>query len=635
MNRAYKGLWCSLASMCLPVWLSAQGVLYSGLPIVSQGISESTLNLYVEDTVLVPSLMAERVSEANLAAILPYGGSEEAQALGKVIVARRDMTLGNAMPYFYIAINHALARMYRNMSLNPGPNANEEASALGIDADVNTDHFKNLRDLVQVRPMKGQELRVEVYFSRARFNGAVKAIKLHSAQAFWEPSARRVVVFVDRALFRWLPYRAAWGARSPAETATHVRDYVIRLTLRDMGHELFHAVQSANTGAVYQRPYLAEAAAVFVQENLTWREEMYQLHGAQRVRGLPSLPPDSSPCRGLMKRLAPFGASAMFGLARAGPSVRSGAFSPTRALVADDAEFYSQTEHMLTTVYDLAPGFLLYATWLPRETFQKRFGPLLSGAPSATVAASLAPVDQEFGEWYQRFEQRLWDGPEREEAYATARKLVTFCLGEGQFLVAFLGARMMAALHPKSPTPLLYAGDIFYRVDIPFFALDYYAAAQARAKTEGLGDESELRLLSRLGDAYEQLGDLKSATSMFSRAGQGDVSKLDPLMLLPVLRSRLKGDFYRKLEESGGKQSSETMFLVNDYVSVLQLAGCPTEEEGRQIEVVEDAMDRGDIAAIRAAMVQHLSLVHRSLIRPGKPELSQLARWRDAQCKEQ
>lgn len=586
------------------------GVEYLNLPLHAFGIEDSQLDLYIEDEILVPSLVSRQLADIDMTPILPYGGSSQANKIAELLRTKPELSLGHAMPYFYIAINHAFSRIFRNVLLVPRP----IEESFGLEVDSNGEHLKNLRDLIPVREVKGRRLRVEIYFGRDTFDAAAAEIRLHSARAFWDPGASRIALFVDRSVFHWLPYKAAWGEQSTEQTAIHIRDYVIRKILKVAGHEIFHFVQHAIGAPVYNSPFLAEATAVFVHENLASREDMFQLGEAQTKRGLPRLPPRDSLCWSLIPESPPFESDVMYSLYLADQVPADRAFDLERALMAEDGEFYQMSDSDLRAAYSRGIAFIQFASQLPRPDFLNRFGELTQNSDSDKRRAAVAGINEHFMVWWMEFRAKWWANPESRKIFATVSEAVSACLGAGHRPAAFAGARWMAALRPDSPTPLVFEGDVFWRVEIPFFALDLYAQALKRAEKHGFGDEPAMRIASRLGDAYEALGDLASAMSSFRRFQGPPPRGGDPGLLLIDLRSKLKLAFYDRLLQVNGQQNSDVLLYLNSYVEILQLEGCPDESERERIDRLRGLAEQEQWLDFESRLIEHYELLREKIV---------------------
>lgn len=153
----------------------------------------------------------------------------------------------------------------------------------------------------------------------------------------------------------------------------------------------------------------------------------------------------------------------------------------------------------------------------------------------------------------------------------------------------------MITLKSQSPIGWLYIGDVFWRIQVPFFAFDYYARAYAMGRKYGFKDNSELRILSRLGDGYEQLGDIKAAINIFQQLRIKFDKEIPLEDLIPKLRSNLKEAYYKELILQNQSQSQINLYLITQYVDILQLKGCPSEKELKLQDEIKTAYKNNDL----------------------------------------
>src|SRR5262249_32268521 len=148
----------------------------------------------------------------------------------------------------------------------------------------------------------------------------------------------------------------------------------------------------------------------------------------------------------------------------------------------------------------------------------------------------------------------------------------------------------------------------------------YYAKARKRAEEEKERDavEPETRIMSRLGDAYEALGDVPAAVATFDHfngpRAQGKDEDMDLALQIIDLRSKLKGAFYSKLLKLKMHQSTDAFNLVNAYVDILQLRGCPDDAERVRIEQLIDFSKHEEWSAFKALMVQHYEALRAGIV---------------------
>src|SRR5262249_26853874 len=142
-------------------------------------------------------------------------------------------------------------------------------------------------------------------------------------------------------------------------------------------------------------------------------------------------------------------------------------------------------------------------------------------------------------------------------------------------------------------------------LEIPFFALDYYGLALAQGSRDGYLDEPEVRVVSRLGEAFESLGDLRSALGMFQKVREIQTEPLDTETLIIVLRSRLKEKFYDIVISRGRRQNLETKFLIDSYVKILQLGGCPTPKEKEMSQTLRQILSINQEELFKVGLEAH------------------------------
>jgi hypothetical protein len=591
---------------------------YPELPLHAFGVDHSTVTIAVDEEILVASLRNTKLTQRDISEILPYQGSSNAAEIEKVLTDMPGLSLGHTVTYVYLAVNHALSRIFRNRILVPRDNDDGDAEmALLFSRDPKSvdDSWRNLRDLVEIKAIKSQRLRVEVYFDRDKFQQTLTELRLHSAQAFWDPSKSRIGLFVDRSLFYWLPAQANWGDQSTDELVKHIRNYFVRRTLDTIGHELIHFVQQSGSNQLYSRPFVAEAAAVFVEENIFFREEMFQLASAHTQRNLPLLPAPGSRCRLLMEFSPPMSIRGILKAEHAITAALASDFDVERELMMRDGDYYSRSFDELRLSYELSYLFLLFVGTIPRDEFNRQFGPLIHNRSDDEVQAALKGVSKSFRTWMREFSQRWWNAKDASETYEAASGLVTECLNARNFTMAHSGARMMAAYKPHSVTPIIYAGDVFWRVIIPFFAFDHYALALSRSKASVGADEVEARTTSRMGDAYEILGDLPTAVEMFKRSWQkSSVVVSNAGTLIIVLRSKLKAEFYKRMLQADLRQSPVSLMLMNFYVGLLQGGECGDAAEKARANSIGQAMQQGNWQEFERKYREHYDLIAAKMV---------------------
>lgn len=566
-----------------------QAAVYNNLPIFSFGVSNSTMNLKIEEEILVPSLTRYNVNDSDLSSILPWEGSEQALGIGKEILSWPSMTLGHSMPYIYIAINHALDRIYFNSFVKRRPGDDSTRERYGFAEDTDSDGLKNIRDFLAIREIKNAKLNIEVYSTLRALRNAQQDLQFVSEDAFWDPSTHRIGLYLDPALFHWLPSQVNWGNQTVGESVLAVRNYVSKLLIQIIGHELVHFIQFVTGVKVYNNPFLAEASATFIEENIAYREDLYQLAKATSDLGLSlKLPADGTPCRGLFEFIPPTSGLAMTKLENSIKTNGSTQLDLEGMITMDERTFYRRDPSALQKLYNTSLAFGLFVRTLPREKFQSYFSTLLKTGHIQASGTTLAGLNKEFNKWAKELTREWWSSSDTSSFIEKVREVSTSCLDDRSYTSAYIGANILIALRQSDPESWMYLADVFWNLEIPFFAFDYYARALAAGDKYGYHTISKLTIESRIGDGYEALGNLPEALKWYDRFAGNEYQALSQVDIVVVLRSELKKSFYEQLINRGEKQSQGAFFLLNSYVDVLQLRGCPTpEEKGNQTRIQE------------------------------------------------
>lgn len=574
---------------------------YSNLPISAFGVANSKLTLIIEDEILVPSLTKFKVNEDDLYSILPFENSIEARNVSKTIVSQAGISLGHTMPYLYIAINHAFDRIYYNSFFEPRKGQDSLRKEMGFTTDLNADGFRNIREILDIKKIANENLTIEFYSSMKSLRLAQSNLKFISEDAFWDPANHRIGLFLDLTLFRWLPSQVNWHEQTTEEAIKAVRNYVAKRVLQTICHELVHFIQFASKSKMYNIPFLAEASAIFLEENINLREDIFEISKVLTASGRElKLPPASSPCRVLIETAPPLSALAMTKMKNGIEFKNKSKRKIEEIILMDDKTFYSRTSEELQKLYDLSVAFSLFAGSIPRDKFKQFFGPLFDSSRLKITKQNLSGLDNLFNAWSDHIFEEWWTSPDIDKVFSITQNLSTECLSGRDYFSAYFGAESLVAMRPNSAVSWMYCGDVFWNLQIPFFAFDFYARALQAGAKYGYDQNSEIRVLSRLGDGYEALGDLNSAVKKFKelRTKQNS-SEPESVDLVVLLRSNLKEIFYQEMLSRGQKQSYVSILLVNEYVNVLHLAGCPTDQERQLQQEIKKAIDENDFQMFR------------------------------------
>lgn len=568
--------------------LSSDGKKYIDLPIYAYGVKKVKLTLFIEDDILVKSLSQTPINIIDLAAILPYQGSSYSKDIQNLFNNKSELSFGHTMPYIYIAINHAFSRIYRNGFIRPRPNEDSLRRSMGFEANLNADGFENLRDILSIQEIENQSLTIEVYSNLQSLKNAQGNLKFISDEAFWDPEKKRIGLFLNQGLFRWLPSQLNWKEQSTKDAIIAVRNYVSKRLIQTITHELIHFIQYVSKSKTYTIPFLAEASATFLQENITYREDIFQITSAITQRQLPlNLPEKGSPCRALVDITTPMSALAMAKIKNGINSISK--FNLENLILMDEKSFYNRNPINLQEVYDISLAFSLFVATIPRDTFK------LFVHNYRKDLLKKIDLNKRFNHWSKNFAKEWWESPDSSEFSDLIQYATTLCLNNRSYISAYSGANSLITFKSESPIGWLYIGDVFWRIQVPFFAFDYYAKSYAIGKKYGFKDNSELRILSRLGDGYEQLGDIKAAVNIFQQLRIKFDKEIPLEDLIPKLRSNLKEAYYKELMLQNQNQSQINLYLITQYVDVLQLKGCPSEKELKLQDEINTAYKNNDL----------------------------------------
>jgi len=630
--REYGVFLCLLLSSLAA---SAQ-TTYGDLPLYAYGVHNSNVTIKLDEELLVPSLSKYSASEFKDSSAIPYPGTSHAKSIGKFLSERKDISLGHAMPYYYIALNQALNRVFHNLILRPREEGKAMAKRFGT-GTYSGDRFANIRDLIQLKDLKNVNFIFEIYSSEKSLKKASKGLKFHGARAFWDPDNNRIGMLINSKIFHWLPAQASWSDQSVKTTIIHVRDYVSKLVLETMTHELIHLVQHSTQVSTYRHPLLSEVSALFVAENVSTREEMKLMAGALTARGLPlKMAAKGTECRKLIDMSPSYTAGSMARIAETF-NKKNVKFSVKSLLLAGEKQFYNVPRSRLKHRYNLGLAIALYINAMPRQEFEKTFARLLRGEKnSAQLDQDLGTLDKNFAKWIQNYSSKWWLNPEIDRYYPQIRGLVTRCLNKRDFSAAIIGTRVMVTAKPDLATGWLYAGDVFWRTRIPFVAFDYYAKALQIAKQHGYGDESKVRIYSRMGDALETLGDIKGAVKYWKNITSIKIKDTKTIWLITSLRTDLKNEFYKKVIARNQRQNNAVLFALKSYIDVFQLAGCQNENEQIITKGIKKALSENNTARFRELIIQHYHNIRKVMLAdlPKYNDYEKLLEVRKKLCKQ-
>lgn len=567
----------------------------------SIGTTGSRLVIETEEEILVPSLSSVPLTQENLSRAIPSISSEDRQAILKELTGRANLSLGHASVYFYIAVNLAVERIYKSLLLGQGAASRSvEEKALIKDLDEtyggsNRDRdktFGNLRDMSGIKPIENVVLRLKIFFSEDRFKQAAADVGLHAAQAFWDPATTTIGLHFDRNVFKWYRSRAAAGDASSGEAAARVRDYVMKQVLDRITHELVHAIQASNGQFLGHRPFVAEGAALLIQSNISLRDDLARIEAQMRARGLSIMPQPGSPCLTLFKASPPMYSSSLIQFTNGLDVARKG-ISLERILLLENEKFYGQSAAALKAQYDASLAFSIFASALPRERFRKVLMPIIRKGSAVDVAA-LKALSVDFKNWAQDQADDWWMAKGAHSTFDAVQRLTVACSDNEDYVMAFVGSQLLFALDRSAVMPFVHAGDVFKNLDLPFFALDYYARSKALAK-DAVRRELEDQLDARLGDALVSLGDVEGALQWYSQTADVKRDGVLPESAFTWFELRLKLDFYQNALSAGYAHEEGVQALAASYVDEFYGLACIDQASARHIRVAMEALRADDL----------------------------------------
>jgi hypothetical protein len=449
---------------------------------------------------------------------------------------------GHAAPYLYAAVYHSLGRILYGISVD----------------------FMRLPDGTPLLPRERiahDTLRIRVFAGRERYNAAAGDAIHRGASGYWNPQRKEIGIFVDKALFRWAGYQAKWQRNEATSHVSQLENYVKRLVIRKIGHELFHAVQQHTPADLYYFPFVAEGTAIYAQENGFDREELFHLSPAS-VK-----PVAECSLTAVGGRL---GYSGLKNLYRAEELVRSDRHvSVTHLLSLDEYEFYDVLPSELEDRYALALGLIFFLNGADSaivEAWKRITTEILQTGGVRDRSGAASRFDSAYVTWLRKLASRWWGAPDARDRFVKAREHSTACLNARWLGPAYMWARQMAWLQPTSPTGPIYIGDIFFRIMHSFTAFDYYAIADALLSANQKS-ESQVKVKSRLADALEQLGDIEGALTLYKKLFDQPITEGWEVIIL--LRSRLKYEYYEETRWAGRWRTEASQVRLNNYVREL------------------------------------------------------------------
>src|SRR5260370_2071129 len=164
---------------------------------------------------------------------------------------------------------------------------------------------------------------------------------------------------------------------------------------------------------------------------------------------------------------------------------------------------------------------------------------------AAPSVSRLRLLSTDFKKWTNDQADEWWNSKSASEQFDTAQKLTTYCLDDRQYVAAYVGSWIMFMSRPSSPTSFMYAGDVFFNVNVPFFAFDFYTLSSSWRDRFGPGEDSSIRIDSRVGDAFEEVGDVDNALQWYSRVEKLKFDDVPPHYPITFFRTKPNYTLYK------------------------------------------------------------------------------------------
>lgn len=477
-------------------------------------------------------------------------------------------------------------------------------------------------------------LHIKAYLHKATFDAAAAKIGLHSAYAFWDPRNNAIGFYFDGSILRWYRERATLTGQPELMAARRVRDFVLRESFASIAHEIVHFLQHANHNFLGDRPFLAESAALIFEANLAAREEFARVEQEGRMRGGNQLPAADSPCAALMQLSPKIYSQSLMRLQRGIDAARHGV-DIGKVVAMDSVQFYRQPRGDLESQYDAALAFALFVETLPRERFKLDLQPLIQERNFHAPDDRMRALSTDFRNWAEEWAENWWADKKADSHFEDIDRLTTWCVARRQYLAALMGSSEMIELKPHSATGLIYAGDVYYKVDAPFIALDYYGLANQVHDESKDDTEPVIRIKSRLGDAFEELGDIDSALDAYRKIANLEQAEVQPEFAVTWLRTKLAFAFYTAAVAGGYAHDDRARFLLNSYVGQMQGTGmdCAATSDTQRVQEAQAAFGRSDIQAYwRLLTTQYDDVARLMRANQARPDLTAVIAARDSFC---
>lgn len=570
----------------------AEGTSTHSITLLTEHAPEIEITISSDIEVLVPLLSKQSLDLPLLAAVLSFSGIPEADASYNSYFEEKTFSLGDAIPYFTLAVDTAFRRLLSNVMYTPNreDSISETLEYFGYDpGDTDFSQFGWLSPLFGPYPLpEKMEVEVRFYSDRTVYDADAAALGLTNTSGYYDRENDTLGVYVDTQLFRWMGHQAGWSDRAQEEIVRQVQEYVNRVVIQALAHEIFHYLQDQSRNPQFSLPLTYEGSATFLEFNVLFREEISWLVDAYRSLNIqPELPgADTHPCQDLLVNSSPAHIFGMLELRSGANFVAENAVDIRLALSITPNELFALPKETREKFYDLGFFFVFFQVieWEWWSVAAEEF--LASGRPQDLPDGT----EEDFQNFAKGFVHSL---PDRlpKETLEYVLSLSSNCMREARFLSARAGAELAALRDDLSAQAYVYLGDLYWRLSQPLFALDYYVRALAAIDYAPPGEA--LRVEGRLGDAFEQLGDIDAALLHFEKCRNHAIQDVNYDIVR--LRCALKQKIYSHPSALARWRTLELLAITNDLVAWLygehQQASAKKLPEAEIFELIEGKLN--------------------------------------------
>jgi tetratricopeptide (TPR) repeat protein len=225
-------------------------------------------------------------------------------------------------------------------------------------------------------------------------------------------------------------------------------------------------------------------------------------------------------------------------------------FSLSELMGMNDASFYFGTSQEVLDRYALSYAALEFAQRLSPEQlppFKRILVELVAKSKIEASRSDAEVLDRLFRAYLNTIRAEHWRSPDAQTKAQAASRRVTACLQAGNLPNAFGSAAEINAYMPDLPTGPLYAGDIFFHINQPLLALDFYL--RARDLFRRFGGEYRTRIDTRVADAQELTGNVEAAVRIYEAVSSQPPE--DPRIQFTWARAGMKAEYYRRIQARG------------------------------------------------------------------------------------